>query len=283
MRNWAIIGLGFISQKHLDAIQDIGDRLHIACDIDESKKQKIPGIPFFTDWREMMAHQLFEDVEWVAICAPNHLHKELIRGATERGKKVLCEKPVVIDPKDLHDMGKNVYTVLQLRFSPELERIREDVLQLMPDVIEGIMHIEVHRDEFYQDGWKGKEEESGGLIYNIGIHYLDILVNIFGAHIRKIEVYQRSPKRILGLIAFGISGGDIANIRFTFAIDAPKDNQIRMLKIGENHYSLDRNFENLHHIVYMETVNGNGILAQSSAPAILLADEIKNSSLCEAQ
>ena len=36
------------------------------------------------------------------------------------------------------------------------------------------------RGPWYDISWKGDEEKSGGILFNIGIHFFDMLIHIFG-------------------------------------------------------------------------------------------------------
>src|SRR3989344_7885359 len=118
---WALIGLGFISQRHIQAIEDIGDELIVACDTDKKKKDKCPKAKFFTNTWEMMQDKLWQEVDWVAICTPNYLHAPMILAANE--KNIICEKPLTFGPdnlkmlEDLDNLKTNkpkIFTVLQL-------------------------------------------------------------------------------------------------------------------------------------------------------------------------
>ncbi len=62
---FGIIGLGFIFNKHLEAIEANGGKIVIGCDIDESKKDKLPQNADFTaDWQKikslMTNHVVFD-------------------------------------------------------------------------------------------------------------------------------------------------------------------------------------------------------------------------------
>lgn len=52
------------------------------------------------DWREVITHP---DVDVVDICAPNHLHLEIVRAASVAGKHIACEKPVGRFPEETAD------------------------------------------------------------------------------------------------------------------------------------------------------------------------------------
>src|SRR3990167_480580 len=271
MNNWAIIGLGFISQKHLDAIADVGDKLVMACDIDESKSAKVPGVPFFTSWTEMIESPEFKEVDWVAICTPNYLHYSMFKACLQKGKKVLCEKPMVIETGLLSpsETFHELFTVLQLRYNPEVQRAREEVRANSEPHI-GSMKIKIHRDEPYFMSWKGNPLKSGGLLINIGVHYFDLLIWIFGEPF-KSEVYKMTDREASGLLTFL----DVpAQIEWEIAINAPMDNQIRHFEIDGKTIDLTRKFENLHTTVYNEAIKGNGIPPSEAGKAIRLIKEM---------
>lgn len=270
MNKWCIVGLGFIAQRHIDAIKDIGDELILACDIDVTKAQKVPGIPFITDYRKLPEHHLWEQVNWVAVCTPNCLHYDMIQFARRRGKRVLCEKPLVIREEHLRDLDEDVYTVLQLRHNEEIKELKNEIDEVLSEnrqvMYHGQLTMCVHRDDFYFEGWKGDKNKSGDLLYNIGIHYIDLLCYLFDKSNATLFITKQSEKSIQGV--FNIRY--IANITWKISIDAPKDNQIRQLRIGEKVISLDRNFENLHMKVYEQTVLGKGVTAKEAGRAIKL-------------
>lgn len=279
MQNWAIIGLGFISQRHIDAIKDIGDNLLMACDIDSQKQLKLNDeVRFFTDWRQMTEDPEFkEKVDYVAICTPNNLHFEM---AVNLGftKTVLCEKPLVISKNQVKAMtlsrvpDNKIFTVLQLRHNPEMQAVKQEVERSIAvgGFYEGSMNINLHRGDFYFKGWKANDEESGGLLFNIGIHYFDLLVWLFGKA-NKVEVFNQSNEKTKnGKIDF-----ENASIAWHLSIEAPMDNQMRRLKLNEMSIDLTRHFENLHTKVYQDIKNGKGVGLAEASKSIELVDMLK--------
>lgn len=266
---WAIIGLGFISQRHIQAIREIKDEISVVCDIDIKKEEKLPNVPFFKHWKEMMDSDIFKEVDWVAICTPNYLHFDMIVESRKRKKKVLCEKPLVIDLEHLKRLErmKDVYSILQLRRNPELRLARS-----MTDEgqYECEMKIKLHRGDFYFDGWKADEMKSGGLIYNIGIHYFDLLQWFFGKPIVPPLTLRKDPRNATGIINF-IN----AKVKWELSISAPMDNQIRQLKIGKTYLDLSQNFEGLHTKVYKDAKAGFGITPKEAGKAIKLIENMK--------
>ena len=112
MKKFAIVGKGFIYPRHKQAIEKLGGKIVLTCDIDKNKKAD------FVDWVEMFNSSKFNEVNYVSVCVPNYLHSVICREALLKGKKVLCEKPLSINGI----MGmKDVKTVLQLRYHPKLQ------------------------------------------------------------------------------------------------------------------------------------------------------------------
>lgn len=68
----AIIGMGTIFDIHFQQLQQL-QQVEICgvCDIQEEKRAKAPGIPFYTDYKQMLAQ---EKPDCVHICLPHDLH-----------------------------------------------------------------------------------------------------------------------------------------------------------------------------------------------------------------
>ncbi len=96
-----VIGLG-VGRAHIDAYNHIeGVEVKGICDVSE-KALKIVGeqfdIPFITrNYKKLLAR---DDIQVVSICTPDHLHAEHCLSALNRGKHILCEKPMCITLED---------------------------------------------------------------------------------------------------------------------------------------------------------------------------------------
>ncbi len=264
---WAIIGLGFISSRHIQAIEEVGDKLIVACDID--KKKRLLRVPFFTDYLEMMNSEVFKMVDNVAICTPNYLHQAMVQEALRKHKRVLCEKPLVLGSHQLGFPDDNkVGTVLQLRYHPEVERIKSRLLN--ENICE--MIIRVKRDESYWKSWKGKEHMSGGILFNLGIHYFDILIHLFG------NTFIVDHKYVSERIAKGEISFPKAQVKFHIEIMPDNTAQERTLIINGEEYNLSKqdnlSFENLHTQVYKAFNRGENITPYEAGRSINLIEKI---------
>jgi len=258
--NFAIIGCGYIFDRHVDAIKHIGGKLLCASDIDLNQRDKIDSeTEFYTTKEQMADSTIFEDVDWVVIATPNHTHFEMIQFFTHRGKNVLCEKPLALSKEQLKEIeaikektGQKIFVVQQLRFSEELQNLKKK-LEASNDFQIGCLDINMHRGSFYFEGWKGDNEKSGGLLFNIGVHYFDLMCWFFGEP-TGFSVTNLSKEKASGTLGFNKTA-----INWSLNIVAPKDKQFRNIVILSKRINLTNILENLHRKVYEALEEGEGL------------------------
>jgi len=238
MKFGIIGGNGGVARVHKESIKIVGGE-YLICDI--------AGVSAdFTNYLEMIPL-----VDVVVICTPNYLHYSMVVDALNAGKKVICEKPHALSATEVGrilrgDTAKNFYPVLQLRYNPELQELKERYSRFHS--VE--MQIQIHRAEPYFQGWKGKQMLSGGLLFNIGIHYFDFLRWFFGEYKGQTETsyHWRNSQGVLLL--------ERAVVKWHLNIESPPDQQKRIVKIDGDEINLSYNFQNLHQEIYKEVVAG---------------------------
>jgi UDP-N-acetyl-2-amino-2-deoxyglucuronate dehydrogenase len=252
--NFAIIGKGFIFDRHKTAIESLGGKVLMTCDINPDTK------PDFTDWVKMFASPEFDKIDSVSILTPNYLHSVMVKEALKRGKRVLCEKPLSINGTE----GiRGVKTVLQLRHHPALK-----------DLTPKNVHVDARmfRDDSYWNGWKGQKNTSGGILFNLGVHYIDLLIFLLG-----------NPKKILkSVVTDRLAYGDIEFEKgigtFNIEIVDNRERQSRRILVDgkeillSNHDNLS--YEDLHKEVYKEFFWGKGIEAEEAEKSLNLIHEL---------
>jgi predicted dehydrogenase len=68
----------------------------------QAKSSRLPAeTTWYSDWRELLQDP---DVDAIDVCLPTHLHKEVVISALERGKHVLCEKPMALTASDCDEI-----------------------------------------------------------------------------------------------------------------------------------------------------------------------------------
>jgi len=266
--NYALIGLGFISQKHIDAINNTGGKLLMACDIDSNKWGKLDtDVEFFTDWHLMFRNIEFKNVDIVSICTPNYLHFEMINAARFMEKTAICEKPLVLNPEQIRVLDDKVNVVMQLRYSSLLSSNIFDSIKKEGNDVE--LNINVHRGEWYFNTWKNDKSKSGGLLMNIGIHYFDLLQLLFGDFTSLLSAVNTEKS------AKGILHNSRSEVRWNINLDIPMDNQRRQLVVNGEKFNLSAGFDNLHTIVYKDIINGGGIKPSEAYKSIWLTRKLQ--------
>jgi UDP-N-acetyl-2-amino-2-deoxyglucuronate dehydrogenase len=263
---FAIIGLGFISSKHIEAIKKVGGKIIAGSDIDQSKAHKIGDGKFFLNWEDIFEDVETKDVEWVVICTPNNLHYPMTLKAVQLGKKVILEKPAVLKLEHLEELKKysdQIYNIFQLRFNKELLKFIEK--RDKNKEYKANFEVCVHRDDWYFTSWKNNKEQSGGLMFNIGVHYFDILCWLFGQPKKIGLLGNQTDRTAKGIITFK---NCVAN--WKLSIDQPMDNQYRYLEIDGKKIDLSQGFENLHTKIYKEALLGNRIKIEEIEQTIKL-------------
>lgn len=259
---FSIIGTGFIFPSHIQAIRDIGGKIRDI--VNDAHGQDT--------WKDMIKNT---DADCIVVLTPNDLHFEMIMASIEQGKIVLCEKPLVIKSEHARILLEkpDIFTVLQLRHHPLVKKLKSEINE--KENYEINMDISVYRDENYYKSWKGQKERSGGVLFNLGIHYFDLLLYLFGKA-KKIKTSFLDDKTGEGIIE-----GDNYICNWRLSTDEKRENQRRIFKINGKDYNFSSkdnlSFENLHVFVYQDLLNKKGILPGETLKSIELVEKIYKS------
>jgi UDP-N-acetyl-2-amino-2-deoxyglucuronate dehydrogenase len=299
MKNFAITGVaGYIAPRHLQAIKDTGNNLVAAVDPHDSVgilDRYFPGTSYFTEFERFDRHleklrrtHSEEKADYLTICSPNNLHDAHIRLALRVGADAICEKPLVLNPWNLdqlqeieNETGKKVYTVLQLRVHPALVAIKKEMDKKKNDKIKHnvVLTYITSRGPWYTYSWKGREEVSGGIATNIGIHFFDLLMWMFG-DVQKSHLFLREPAKAAGFIEL-----KNANVKWFLSIDgrdlpedAVENNRLthRSITIDGKELEFTEGFTDLHSKIYEDIINGNGFGIETARASIEAAYDIRH-------
>lgn len=251
-----------------------------------------PQSSFFTEFErfERHAEKLKRDdaggeIHFVSICSPNYLHDAHMRFALRIGANAICEKPLVIKPWNLDaleevekEYGKGkIHTILQLRVHPTIaalkERIEAEPKNKKHDV--DLTYI-TPRGKWYLISWKGDIEKSGGVAMNIGIHFFDMLIWIFGKP-QSIQLHYQDDIKAGGYIEL-----ERARVRWFLSTDVndlPEEKRkeskaFRSIAIDGKELEFSEGFTDLHTEVYRRTLEGNGFGINDVRPAITLVYDL---------
>ncbi len=297
--NFALIGAaGYVAPRHLRAIRDTGNLLIAGTDPHDSVgvlDRFFPEARFFKEierfdrFLEKLRRESEEDrVQYMSICSPNFLHDAHVRLALRVWANAICEKPLVISPWNLDAIQEleaeseaSVYTVLQLRLHPGVRalkrRLEASSARRRADVC---LTYVTRRGPWYHVSWKGSQEKSGGLAMNIGVHFFDLLLWMFGP-MERSYVHIADPDRMSGVLDLAW-----ARVRWFLSINGSDLPDGRMRKAGQAYRSmtvdgepldLSKIAEDLHTKAYEEILAGRGFGVEEARPSIELVHAIGSS------
>ncbi len=294
-KNFAVIGVGgYIAPRHLRAIRDTGNRLVAAVDPKDSVgvlDQYSFDVKFFTEIERFDRHleklrrgPEQDRVQYVSVCSPNYLHDAHCRLALRVGADVICEKPLVINPwnfdalEELEAETKHrIHTILQLRVHPELIKLKQS-LQAEGGQHDVMLTYITSRGPWYHVSWKGQQDKSGGVATNIGVHFFDLLLWLFGPS-ANLRVYHSDDSRMSGFIEL-----ERARVRWFLSVDsrdlppqarANGKTTYRSITVDGKEVEFSEGFTDLHTRVYEETLAGRGFGIAEARPSIELTYAIR--------
>ena len=300
-KNFAIIGVGgYVAPRHLKAIKDTGNNLIAAMDPNDSVgvlDSYFKDVRFFVEFERFDRHieklrrsKEEKPIEFVSICSPNYLHDAHVRFALRVNADAICEKPLVLNPWNIDalaelekESGRKIYTVLQLRVHPALIALREKLLQQKSNRKHDVCLTYItSRGRWYHVSWKGQLERSGGLATNIGIHFFDLLIWLFGP-VENSEVHVSDQTRVGGALEL-----ERARVNWYLSIDRQDLPEVavtegkstyRSITIDGEEVEFSGGFGDLHTVVYQDILGGGGFGLEDARPSIELVHQIRNAEI----
>jgi UDP-N-acetyl-2-amino-2-deoxyglucuronate dehydrogenase len=303
LKNFALIGAaGYIAPRHLKAIFDTDNRLVAAMDPKDSVgvlDRYFPEARFFTEIErfdrfieKQRREKSGDQVQYLSICSPNYLHDAHVRLGLRVHADVICEKPLTITPWNVdalaeleQEYGKRVYTVLQLRLLPALRELKQSLQRnaaaARPQV--SLSYI-TRRGPWYQVSWKGDAQKSGGVAMNIGIHFFDLLLWLFGS-CQRSEVHLHTETKMAGMLE--LERADVTWFLSIDAADLPSgymskgEPAYRSLTMDGKELEFSSGFTDLHTEVYRDVLEGRGYGLSDAKPAVELVHGLRSARLTE--
>jgi UDP-N-acetyl-2-amino-2-deoxyglucuronate dehydrogenase len=295
MKDFALIGAaGFIAPRHLKAIKETGNKLVAALDKFDSvgiMDSYFPEASFFVEFERFdrhleKLHRSGNPIDYLSICSPNYLHDSHIRFGLRHGANVICEKPLVLNPWNVEaldeiqrETGKKAYNILQLRLHPDILALKEKVQSSDPGkIFDFDLAYITSRGNWYYTSWKGDVQKSGGIATNIGIHFFDMLIWIFG-NVKENIVHLHTHDRAAGFLQL-----ERARVRWFLSINedtlpesvkAKGQRTYRSITMEGTEIEFSEGFTDLHTKSYQAILDGNGFNLTEALPSIELAHAIR--------
>lgn len=292
MKRFGLIGAaGYIAPRHMQAIKETGNTLEVALDLHDSVgilDRYHPEASFFTEIERFDRHidklrRRGQGLDYMSVCSPNYLHDSHIRMALRNDCDVICEKPIVLNPDNLEfleileqETGKKVNNILQLRLHESIKELKRSIDPNKTYEVD-LSYI-TSRGLWYHYSWKGDKSKSGGLATNIGIHFFDMLIWIFG-NVVENKLYVSEDDIMSGHLRL-----ERANVKWLLScneefVPAPERAQgkktFRSLQIGSDSFDFSTGFTDLHTKTYEHILSGNGFGIADTKASVNLAHELR--------
>jgi UDP-N-acetyl-2-amino-2-deoxyglucuronate dehydrogenase len=299
MKNFALIGVaGFIAPRHLKAIKETGNSLVAALDKFDQVgvlDSYFPNADFFTEFERFDRHldklkRQGTKIDFVSICTPNYLHDAHIRFALRHHAHAICEKPLVLNPWNVDalteiekETGQKIFTILQLRHHPTIIALREQVKNGPPNKVYDVdLSYITSRGNWYQISWKGDNSKSGGVSTNIGIHFFDMLMWVFGK-VKKNVVNAFDKDYAAGYLEL-----EHARVRWFLSINYDHIPAVvreagkrtyRSITMEGKEIEFSEGFTDLHTVSYQKIIADEGYGLRDAGPAIQVAHDIRHANV----
>jgi len=266
-----MIGAGYIAPRHAKALKDIGGNLLAFTDPRDSvgwMDQYFPEASYFPLFERFDRHvdklrRAGTKIDYCVIVTPNFLHDCNSRWALRNGMDAICEKPLVLNERNLdalkaleEETGHRVWGVYQLRYHPEVQRMKAAVRDTNKVRIDYV----TPRGRWYEHSWKANTEKSGGLPTNIGCHLFDVCSWLFG------KAHGGISKRLIF---------DTAIVDWMLSTE--QGDPRRLFKINNEPFDLNGGFTELHTEVYRQILAGNGIGIEDVRESVRICEAIRQS------
>ena len=296
-KNFALIGAaGYVAPKHMRAIRDTDNRMVAALDKNDSVgilDSFSYDVAFFTEFERFDRHAEKlrrlgngRELHYVSICSPNYLHDAHIRFALRIGAEAICEKPLVLNTWNLdalaaieEETGRRIHNVLQLRVHPAIVALRERIRSEKAATKHRIdLTYITSRGRWYFTSWKGDVSKSGGVASNIGVHFFDMLIWIFG-DVQHQEVHVSQDDRMAGYLEL-----EKATVRWFLSVDRgdlPEAEKragkytYRSITVDGEEIEFSGGFTELHTLVYQQILRGEGYGIADARPSLNLVSELR--------
>lgn len=210
IRGAAILGAGFISHSHAEALRYCGIQICAVVDSSEPAAKAFAekwGIRTYGTEEKLL---FSDEITSVHICTPPHTHYAIAKKLLRAGKHVLCEKPLCLDPAEaaeLAELADSLGLTCGINLNVRFHQMSERIKSLVQSSSFGPLRL-IHGQYLQQFhllpcpyGWRYRPEMAGPMraVTEIGTHWFDIIQYITGEKITEVSALFGNfrPRRIL--------------------------------------------------------------------------------------
>ncbi len=151
----------------------------------------------------------------IIVAAPNQLHVDAVRRALDRERHVLCEKPLALRASDCAQL-RALADEKQVTLKVAMSRRYLPSLMLARDMVVAKEYGEVRAIEVHDCApflWRPRSfaffsPDAGGVLADMGVHYLDYLDNVIGA-LKPLAYSDDAKGGIESSLRYSLVAGDV--------------------------------------------------------------------------
>ncbi|NLY72738.1 MAG: Gfo/Idh/MocA family oxidoreductase [Tissierellia bacterium] len=187
---FGLIGCGSIGRVHADIIKGLAhaELVAIAGRGDHHREfAEDLSCDFCLDYEDLLNNP---EIDAVAICLPSGAHSRAAIQAARAGKHVICEKPIATTLEEgqamidaARDKEVELAVIFQHRFDKPIVLLKQAIEEgKLGKLLWGSSKTIWYRDDkYFSNPWRGTwEHDGGGALINQSIHYIDLLIHLFG-------------------------------------------------------------------------------------------------------
>lgn len=187
--NIILVGLGGMGKVHYSNYKEI-PAVEVVAVVGKGEEDERTAnsfsVPFFTSLGEAIKAFPFADI--VDITTPSFIHYNYVSEALEKGKHVICEKPLSLsskEAKELFEQASKKQLTLNvghvMRYTHEFSALKKIVEEkTYGNVIDASFSRISSKPLWSRDSWLFDKSKSGLIPFDLHIHDLDMMVALFG-------------------------------------------------------------------------------------------------------
>lgn len=190
--NIGVIGCGKVAEEFHFPSYKLMDNVEIkaVCDTKKSRATKIASkykvSKIYTDYVDLLEN---EDIDVVDICTPGFTHYQICKEAIERRINTIVEKPPTLSLEEaieIKNLSKknnvSVGVMMNYRYKDIILKLKKHIEEGKIGKIKKIHTISHGQTVFNLSEWLWDEKKSYYLIYELGIHPIDLQVYLLGKY-----------------------------------------------------------------------------------------------------
>jgi scyllo-inositol 2-dehydrogenase (NADP+) len=208
----ALIGYGSVAEKIHAPLIDFCPDLDLVAVVERHGnrcEEKFPKVKTFRSLDELLSANI---ADLICITTPNEFHFSMAMQCLEAGKHVVVDKPVTVHSQEAEELdrfarkkGLICSVFHNRRFDGDFRTLQRIVGE---NFLGRLVYLESHFDRFrpqVSENWREKDVPGNGITYDLGVHLIDQIVQLFGAPESIFADIQKQRKNAVSDDYFDIS------------------------------------------------------------------------------